>query len=107
MKNGEKYRVYTVDSKFPSGGFIHEDNVWWNRTSQDLKANLNVPYGYQGNPEGSVYKDVIIPKGAIITIDVSDGDIAEVRNLATGEIIEESGSPTGTRFGAYLYIHPI
>lgn len=101
-KDGERYRVYTVDSKFPSGSIISVNRVWWNRTSQDLKAVLNIPVG-QTQPEGEINEDVIIPKDAIIIIDVIGG-IVEIRNLTIGEKISSLMPPFGARFGASLFI---
>lgn len=102
-KDGERYRVYTVDSKFPPGSIISVNRVWWNRTSQDLKAALNIPVG-QVQPDGEINEDVIIPKDAIIIIGIIDGDIVEVRNLTIGEEISSVRPPFGARFGASLFI---
>lgn len=103
MKNGEKYRAYTIDNYFSKNKIVELGHVCWNKSSQDLVECFYE--AYEIAPTGGHYirrcsNNIIIPHDTIIRPVVIKGDLV-IQDLTTGKEIFTMKKPYA-KYGIYL-----
>lgn len=89
MKNGEKYRVYTIDNYFSENKIVGLGCVCWNKSFKDLKVVFYEKYKIDSDGYYYIRKcsnNIIIPHDTIIRPVVIKGNLV-IQDLTTGKEI--------------------